>query len=450
VSEGGARDFAGLVKAVDGRARELISEIVAGLGEIDRPQAEMFARRFFAVYTILAELPAPEATYYRVGLVARMIEVLEASGPRALRVRALSDYYYSHSALLHHGGSDLALETLVDSATWRQIEGGLWHATVEGQTRVGPVHLNLLRLRGGHIRTVDCRGHEFVEFVERNGAAAAVSGGFFLYSEPDIAAPSERGDPVGLLVDGQIRPPVFRRAAVVQRASGYSIERIGMMGVRIRIGDHWVEVVGVNDPARVGQGAVVFNRAWGSQVDAPHVLEIVGDRARPGREIPMAGFCLSLTEPIPAGLGKVAYQLPDDEIRAAMAGGPMLLGHSPLDLELEEFVGTAPPVTFSQDETFDQNLLPRMGAGTTADGDLVFCAVDGRNFHRAPGMTLGMTARCLEAAGCVVGMNLDGGSSKRMVVQGEIVDLPSTEVLTGEEGDTPVRPVRSGILLFPG
>lgn len=117
-----------------------------------------------------------------------------------------------------------------------------------------------------------------------------------------------------------------------------------------------------------------------------------------------------------------------------------------LDLLAEEFAGTAPPVTFSQDETFDQNLLPRMGVGLRDDGSLLFCAVDGRDFERAPGMTLRQLASVLRAHGCVRAMNLDGGSSKRMVVGGRVVDLPSTEVQTGG-APGPVRPVRSGILI---
>ena len=91
--------------------------------------------------------------------------------------------------------------------------------------------------------------------------------------------------------------------------------------------------------------------------------------------------------------------------------------------EAEDFQKSAPPVTFSQDETFDQNLLPRMAAGIDSQGTLFFAAIDGRNFHRAPGMTLEQTARWMQALGCITAMNLDGGSSKRMVVQNQVVDF---------------------------
>ena len=123
---------------------------------------------------------------------------------------------------------------------------------------------------------------------------------------------------------------------------------------------------------------------------------------------------------------------------AAMAGGPVLLvpdhdADDALQLESEDFRGSAPPVTFSQDETFDRNLLPRMGAGTTKDGEIILVAIDGRNLDQALGLTLRGTANLLEALGCVKAMNLDGGSSKRMVIRHKahghkVVCLSTTEI----------------------
>jgi exopolysaccharide biosynthesis protein len=109
---------------------------------------------------------------------------------------------------------------------------------------------------------------------------------------------------------------------------------------------------------------------------------------------------------------------------------------------------TAPPVTFSQDETFDQNLLPRMACGVDDAGHMFFAAIDGRNFHHAPGMTLEQTARWMQALGCVRALNLDGGSSKRMVIDGRVVDSPSTEVVSGKRDKKLIRPVHSAILIY--
>ncbi|MBL4850498.1 MAG: phosphodiester glycosidase family protein, partial [Planctomycetes bacterium] len=168
-------------------------------------------------------------------------------------------------------------------------------------------------------------------------------------------------------------------------------------------------------------------------------------------EVPLAGFVLEIPAEVVVATGdRVEYQLPRPLPRAAMAGGPLLLGPGALELSREDFCGTAPPLTFSQDETYDRNLLPRMGVGLTSEGELVVVAVDGRNVERAPGLTLRATGQLLEALGCVRAMNLDGGSSKRMVVSGRVVDLSSTEVLTQGPDPALVRPVHSAVLFLPG
>ena len=127
----------------------------------------------------------------------------------------------------------------------------------------------------------------------------------------------------------------------------------------------------------------------------------------------------------------------------------MLLGPGPtLDLVHEDFAWDAPPITFSRDETYDQNLLPRMAVGLDDQNRLFLAAIDGRNFDRAPGFTLRMTADLMRALGCVRAMNLDGGSSKRMAVGSRCVDLASTEVVSKQTEPSKKRTVVSAILLY--
>ena len=137
-----------------------------------------------------------------------------------------------------------------------------------------------------------------------------------------------------------------------------------------------------------------------------------------------------------------------------------------MDLPSEDFKGSAPPVTFSQDETHDHNLLPRMGVGMAkcpeSGNELLVCvAVDGRNLDRALGLTLQGTSDLLRSLGCYKAMNLDGGSSKRMVIwdveskEHKVVCLSTTEIKTNngngnseskEAAVEPSRPVHSAIL----
>jgi exopolysaccharide biosynthesis protein len=88
-----------------------------------------------------------------------------------------------------------------------------------------------------------------------------------------------------------------------------------------------------------------------------------------------------------------------------------------------------------------------MAVGQLDADQFLFAAIDGRNIEHAVGLSLEQTAHLMSAMGCHTAMNLDGGSSKRMVVQNRAVDLASTEVQTSTAASEKVRPVYSAILL---
>jgi len=288
--------------------------------------------------------------------------------------------------------------------------------------------------------------------------SAGVSGGFFLYSEPDIALPCRRGEPVGLLVDrGEVvSAPFYKRAALLQRRSGrFSIEAIGLMDCRMLIDEQPVPIQSLNQD-NIEFSA--FSRAYAAT--APpwagprlYVTAKYARRMESADVIPTQGVLINL--PLHSNLksGDVVWRLNQQEdcIETAMAGGPFLL-HSdlekPFNLSAEEFAGLAPPITFSQDETFDQNLLPRMAVGLRSDGSLVFLAVDGREPNEAPGLRLRDCALILGELNCRIAMNLDGGSSKRMHVGGRQVDRSSTEVRVGTAFGKRVRPIHSAIVIL--
>ena len=443
--------------------------------EVDRQQALMFGRRLGAVRNILGGLEKPEATVLGVGLAARVAEMLRDPGPRAHRIRALADYYYSYAAVMQYRGEGgVTVASVAANATWKELEPGCAHARLVGNTALGPIHVNAIRISPREsgiehpLETLDCRTEttDLAELVIQRGAIAAVSGGFFLYSEPDIHAPSQRFDPVGLLVqDGEIiNPAVFSRASLVVDTDGTaSIEIVGMVGMRMHAKGGNVVVSAINSISFAGphrNEALAYNRAWGPRVESSELmLGVVGNRVvavgSGTMDIPLAGVVLVCGQDDVNGVAvgdTVAWSFANRQIRQAMAGGPMLLeqGRCHLDLAREHFSKGAPPVTFSEDETFDNNLLPRLAVGITEARELVFVAVDGRDFHRAPGMTLRDTAALLHGLGCVTACNLDGGSSKRMVVGGRVVDNPSTEVVGKQVDKERVRPVHTAVLIHAG
>ena len=84
---------------------------------------------------------------------------------------------------------------------------------------------------------------------------------------------------------------------------------------------------------------------------------------------------------------------------------------------------------------------PRTGLGVTADGKILLVVIDGRRPHWSRGATLGELRTILRDLGAVDALNLDGGGSSEMVVDGEVVNRPSD----GRE-----RHIANAVLVLPG
>jgi Phosphodiester glycosidase len=84
---------------------------------------------------------------------------------------------------------------------------------------------------------------------------------------------------------------------------------------------------------------------------------------------------------------------------------------------------------------------PRTGVGVTADGTILLVVIDGRQARWSRGATLGEFRNILRDLGAVDALNLDGGGSSEMVVEGEVVNRPSD----GHE-----RRITNAILVLPG
>ncbi len=484
-----APDFAGLEALLPGLRANLLDRLETHLAqEVDAPQAAMFTRRFAAVLQVLDQLALADIAgrLLRVGMVLRLDEMM-AAAPTALRVRALIDFYYSQAGILHHAtprgqSRPPTLLELAKKTPWTKVERGLYRRTIDGMTRKGPVHISALRFDRGRFRfsARDLRpdigaGLAFQESVAAAGAVAGFSGGYFLYSEPNIAPPATRFDPVGLVIsDGRVlQPPTYARPCFAQDAKGHChVLPTSMKGIGVQFPDGPVVRLGaVNNSGRMALLPVAFNRAFKTAV--PHhegpLLTLVGNhlsRIQFGGSatIPVGAIVISLpphsdwnrlAESLAVG-SSVSYDLPRQphaaDLLDAIAGGPTLVdrGHSYSEAILagEEFINDAEPMTFSTDETQDQNLLPRLAIGITATFDVIVLAVDGRNFDRALGLTLGQTASLMRALGCTSAINMDGGSSKRLVLHGEALDLPTTDIIAGDTAGESVRPVYNGFLVF--
>ncbi len=105
------------------------------------------------------------------------------------------------------------------------------------------------------------------------------------------------------------------------------------------------------------------------------------------------------------------------KMHTAVSGGPVLVQNGIIQVTNNEewkFAGKA-----------IDDRHPRSAIGYRADGKLVLLAVEGRNTGKAEGATLKQTAMMLLSAGCVEGLNLDGGGSTCLLVNGKDTVRPS-------------------------
>ena len=114
-------------------------------------------------------------------------------------------------------------------------------------------------------------------------------------------------------------------------------------------------------------------------------------------------------------------------ISEAIGAGPMIVvdGSVYVTDDEEVFFGTSIPQRH-----------PRTAAGITADGDLILLVVDGRQ-EVSIGVTLEELARLAISAGAQTALNLDGGGSSTLVVNGMLLNRPG--------GGRTERPVLSAL-----
>ncbi|MBP6432545.1 MAG: phosphodiester glycosidase family protein [Ferruginibacter sp.] len=106
------------------------------------------------------------------------------------------------------------------------------------------------------------------------------------------------------------------------------------------------------------------------------------------------------------------------KVKTAIGGGPVLLQKGEISIankEEEMFAGKSGLI--------DKH--PRTAMGYTTDGNLIIMVVEGRNPNLADGVSLPQLAQLLKDIGCVEALNLDGGGSSCMLVNGKETIKPS-------------------------
>jgi hypothetical protein len=302
--------------------------------------------------------------------------------------------------------------------------------------------------------------------AERHKPIAAINAGFFL----------SNGDPAGVMtIDGRLVSDTRRPRGAV----GISRDEVGVKLVFARLrataslvlqnstppgnGGRATATIPIDgiDTTRIRGQLMLFTPSYHADTDtAKGGLEWAIDRRRgrvisgPHREgktkIPPAGFVLSFggdVAPEPLGLLRRNTRVRLDEsyepvegepkswiLAQDIVGGAGLLLRDGLDVEdwsIERF-----------NQGFAENRHPRTMIGTSADNTIWLVTIDGRQPEQSVGMSLIELRALARRLGLVNALNLDGGGSTTMWVQGQVLNRPSDP--------TGPRKVSDALLVYGG
>lgn len=274
------------------------------------------------------------------------------------------------------------------------------------------------------------------DIAEEQRAVAAVNGTYFAYT----------GKPLGtLLIDKElVSSPIYDRTALILTDDHQAfIDNIliesyfdAPNGVRYTF-------TGINQ-GRDDNAIIMYTPAWGDQTGTDNSgLEIVVANStvreiRLGNSaIPQDGYVISLsgavtqfvTENVHVGdkldphIKIIPYNTAPASILSMISGGPRLVKDGLVYISKHE-------EKFKAD--IAQGRAARTAVGVTKDGKLLLVTVDGlprgkdeRSDRGSIGMTLEELADLMINLGAVEAMNLDGGSSTTMWIDGRVVNQPA-------------------------
>ena len=291
------------------------------------------------------------------------------------------------------------------------------------------------------------RGRELTSRMAwRHRAVAAINADFF-----------DGGDPLGLcIVNGElVSEPFPGRPGVGWTATGQVVMGDPTLDADITRPDGAKQALtGLNRVAKAEGDLVLFTSFYGATAQAAArgvavVLDALPRPLRVGTQVQavVREVREGSSAPIPPtggaiiGTGAAAEFLrslqPGDRIairvdlqgdgaerwrtvQEAVAGGPWLIRNGKL-IAPQEMPGGFNP------QTFIERRHPRTAVGRTAQGEILWITVDGRQPH-SQGATLSELAQILARYGAVEAINLDGGGSTTLVARNLVVNSPSDGV----------------------
>ena len=311
-----------------------------------------------------------------------------------------------------------------------EVEKGIHHVRMIRYYKNKPVRINVVELSRDinnnleiqpTIATKHLAGRSKIsQIAQREEAIVAINGGYF---KP------QTGVPLGtLMIDKQLYTgPIYERVAMGISEDGYSMARI-KLNAKIDTNIGGLNLDNINQPRMLATHTIVYTPLWGEYTppSPKYGTQIVIENGKliknctESTKIPKNGFVIvgpekKLIPYINAKYFKLDIKTNPNwrNVEHIISGGPYLVKNGDIYVDMT-----------AQKLAAIGGRNPRTAIGYTKDNHLIMLTADGRE-GASIGLTLMELAELMKELGCIYAMNLDGGGSTVMFVQGEIVNKPA-------------------------
>lgn len=258
--------------------------------------------------------------------------------------------------------------------------------------------------------------------ARKNNSLVAINGTYF---KP------QTGVPLGtLMINGKIYTgPIYNRVAMGIFDEGFDMARLEL-NAQVKSFKGNLKVDNINQPRMLSTHVIVYTPEWGSfappspkygkqiAVENGKIVSI-GTQTMP---IPHNGYVIVGPVERLSKLYRAKHvdldikTIPNwDNVKHIISGGPYLVKNGEVFVDMtEQKLGAI------------GGKNPRTAIGYTQDGNFIMVAVDGRE-GASVGLTLKELAWFMKSIGCINAMNLDGGGSTVMYVNGRVVNMPKVK-----------------------
>ena len=310
------------------------------------------------------------------------------------------------------------------------VEDGVKHIKMTKYYSGRPVRINVVEVDMDIVRDLELmpalssnntlKSRRTISNIAKdNDALVALNGTYF---KP------QTGVPLGTLMINEklYTGPIYDRVAMGIFDDGFDIARV-QLDASVKGSGTTIKVDNINQPRMLSTHVLIYTPEWGKYSPAAPKygvgLQVVDNKITKASanavEIPENGYVISGPKSILYALlekkdAKLTIKTTPEwkGVKHIISGGPYLVkdGEVYVDMTAQKLGSIG-------------GRNPRSAIGYTADNNLILVAVDGRE-GSSIGMTLMELANFMKASGCIGAINLDGGGSTVMYVDGQVVNKP--------------------------